>query len=178
MSHAVHKITHGISHAFHEVVHHPLESLAVVGGSLLIPGVGSAVGSTLGLTSSAATGLASAGTMADTALGASAVASGTIAGATGVLGTLESASKIANIAGAGASVLGAMSKPKVNIPNPNLPIQAKPQAKKAPVIGTQKISLLGNVAEGLFGRTKTVFDNSNFGKNVSSYKLSDVFSLL
>ena len=177
MSHAVHKITHGISHAFHEVVHHPLESLAVVGGSLLIPGVGSAVGSTLGLTSSAAAGLASAGVMADTALGASAVASGAIASA-GILGTLEAVGDIAKVAGAGASVLGAMSKPKVNMPNPNLPIQAKPQAKKAPVIGTQKISLLGNMAEGLFGRTKTVFDNSNFGKNVSSYKLSDVFSLL
>ncbi len=184
MSHAVHKITHGISHAFHEVVHHPLESLAVVGGSLLIPGVGSAVGSTLGLTSSAATGLASAGAMADTAIGASAVASGASAVASGasasagILGTLGTVGDIAKVAGAGASVLGAMSKPKVNMPNPNLPIQAKPQAKKAPVIGTHKISLLGNMAEGLFGKTKTVFDNSNFGKNVSSYKLSDVFSLL
>jgi len=177
MSHAVHKITHGISHAFHEIKKHPLESLGVAGASLLIPGVGSAVGSTLGLTSSAASGLASAGSMADTALGASAVASGTSA-AGGILGSLSSVSKAAEIAGAGASVLGATQKPKINIPNPGQPpIDSQAPAAKPTVIG-DKTSLLGNPSQGLFNITKTVFDNSNFGKNVSSYKLSDVFSLL
>ena len=177
MSHAVHAVTHGISHLFHEVAHHPLESLAIGAGSLLIPGVGTAIGSTLGLTSSAATGLASAGTMADTALGASAVASGATAGA-GILGTLSSVGNIAKVVGAGTSVLGALEKPKINIPSPNVPIQSQAQARKPVPMARHVASLLGQEAQGLFKQTKTVYGKSNFGSNVSSYKLSDTFSLL
>lgn len=160
MSHAVHHVTHvfhKITHAVSKVVKNPIADIGLAAGSLLIPGVGSAISGAVG-------GLGS-----------------TVSSAGGVLSTLG---KVAPVVGAGASVLGATQKPKIDIPNPNVPIQAQSPVNarapvKAPVTTTNNMfSLLGQEVKGLFGRTKTIFDNSNFGKDVSSYKLSDVFSLL
>lgn len=174
MSHAVHKITHAVSHVVHEAIKHPLEIAAIGAGSLLIPGVGSAVGSALGLSSSAATtGLATMGAMPDTALGA--------AEATGGLATLGTSSALslgtlANVAKVGSAVAGVVSlanKPKVNIPQQSMqPLQPKP---RAPVISGKKFaSMLGNT-QGLFGLTKTKYGGSSGSFAVD---LSDKFSLL
>ena len=173
MSHAVHKVTHAISHFAKEVIHHPIESLAVVGGSLLIPG--NPLGAVLGIGNSATTGaagLTALGSMPDTALGAASVASATATTA-GIGSVLATASKYAPLLSAGASVAGTLSKPKIDIPNQASVVQPKPKPKSQYMPGYS--SLLGS-GKGLFGLTKTKYGGS-FGSNVA-IDLGDKFSLL
>lgn len=178
MSHAVHKITHGIKHVFHEIVKHPLESLAVIGGSLLIPGnpLGAAIG--IGGSTTAATGLATMGAMPDTALGAA-----TATGALGSLGAatttgammgsvLSTAGDVAKVAAAATGALNMTKKPKIDIPAAE--IQQKTIKPKVAVSGSMFNSLLGQNVN-LFGLTRTKFGSGSFA---SSIQLGDKFSLL